>query len=225
VRAALERLRTDVEHVLELRALHVPTRYGAAITAAGWFDDLDLLAQEAAKLDRRGAQLYVTLNPVAPALLCRGFNRIVERPKSTTGDAEILKRVWLPIDIDPVRPSGVSASAAEIEIARARTLDVSGWLRERVAADPTIWAFSGNGFHLLYRVDLPNDEASTNSVKAVIDEAAAKFSDNVVSIDRTVFNAARIWRLYGTLNRKGDDVPKLGRVHRRAAILGEGLAP
>ncbi len=47
--------------------------------------------------------------------------------------------------------------------------------------------------------------------------------DDRVSIDTTVGNAARIWKLYGTTARKGDEVYRLGRVHRTSRILKKGF--
>ena len=52
---------------------------------------------------------------------------------------------------------------------------------------------------------------------------ARRLSDDHVSVDTGNYNAARIWKLYGTLARKGDSVPKIGRVHRRAHIMGKGF--
>ena len=44
-----------------------------------------------------------------------------------------------------------------------------------------------------------------------------EFSDCAVSVDRSVGNAGRIVRLYGTLAQKGDDVTD--RPHRRSAVV------
>ncbi|GAI49189.1 unnamed protein product, partial [marine sediment metagenome] len=46
---------------------------------------------------------------------------------------------------------------------------------------------------------------------------ATRFDDDAVSIDPGVFNAARIWKLPGTLARKGDSTPD--RPHRLATLL------
>ena len=35
----------------------------------------------------------------------------------------------------------------------------------------------------------------------------ALFSDERVNVDTANFNAARIWKLYGTVSRKGDNTP------------------
>ncbi|MCP4251650.1 MAG: hypothetical protein GY778_31825 [bacterium] len=224
IRAALAQLRVEDGPVSELRAPNVPRRYGRPGTVAGWFDDLDALAAAAVQLEERAAPgVYVTLNLVKSDLLARACNRLDEHPKATTSDADIVRRVWLPLDFDPVRPAGISATDDELAAAKARAIDAADWLTNELGDEPTIWACSGNGYHLLFRVDLPNTDESTVWVKHVIDITAEKFSDGAVSVDRTVSNAGRIWKVYGTLARKGDEVAKLGRIHRRARILNEGF--
>jgi hypothetical protein len=44
-----------------------------------------------------------------------------------------------------------------------------------------------------------------------------KFSDDVIGVDTSVHNAARIMRVAGTMNCKGDNHPKYP--HRMAKIL------
>ena len=74
---------------------------------------------------------------------------------------------------------------------------------------------SGNGAHLLYRIDLPNDEPATLLVRGCLAALDVLFSDDRVSVDTANFNASRIWKLYGTVSRKGDDTPE--RPHRKGA--------
>src|SRR5204863_9284891 len=78
-------------------------------------------------------------------------------------------------------------------------------------------ADSGNGGALLYPVDLPNDDASRDLVERVLKALSERFNDDQVDVDTGVSNAARIWKLYGTLAGKGDSTAE--RPHRRAAIL------
>ena len=80
-----------------------------------------------------------------------------------------------------------------------------------------IIADSGNGGHLVYDVDLPNDQEALKFVSAALAELDRRYSDAVVKIDVTSANAARIWKAYGTLARKGDNIP--GRPHRLSRIL------
>ena len=225
LRKSIARLRATSDQTIELRAIGVPARYGRPRTMSGWFDDHEKLIAAAEKLeDRRAAGIYVTLNVVDPLLLGRAHNRLDEHPRAATSDADIIRRVWLPFDFDPVRPSGISASPGEVARAKDTALLAAQWLRHELAHEPTIWAFSGNGYHLLYRTDVRNDDRSTGLVRGVIAATADRFSDEFVSVDRTVFNPGRIWKLYGTIARKGDEVPSQGRIHRRACILGKEFA-
>jgi hypothetical protein len=212
--------------VFEVRApgcrLLSDTRF--AFTCSGYFtfDSLDQAAREIAELDRSGMApgIYVTLNPVDPSLLARSANRIKPRARETTQDKDIVRRQTLLIDIDPVRPAGVSATDIELanahEAARAITeyLTTLGW------PAPTI-AMSGNGYHLLYRIDLPADDGGL--VHRVLTVLADRFSTEAVTIDRAVHNAARITKVIGTVARKGDNlcgVPGLeDRPHRRSEFL------
>ena len=81
---------------------------------SGYFDDFDRLASAVARYDGRAEAAYFTLNPVLPALLARGNNRLVEWAKHATSDADVLCRRWMLIDFDPARPAGISSSDAEL---------------------------------------------------------------------------------------------------------------
>src|SRR5437762_1238129 len=103
-----EALRTLAEpgQVIELRLLNTPR----AATVSGYFNDLDLAAKAAARWSGQAPAVYVTLNPVNPALLARACNRLAERVKTTTSDSNIVGRRWLFIDFDPKRPAGISST-------------------------------------------------------------------------------------------------------------------
>ncbi len=197
--------------VVELRA------FKGRETVSGYFDDGGALVREASKLDVWGYAVYVTLNEVDPALLARAMNHLRKVYKEPlTSDSDVVRRCWLPLDFDPGRPSGVSATDAEKETARERALEVREHLRGRSWPEP-ILADSGNGYHLLYAVDLPNDAESLDLVKGVLEALSFLFSDEAVKVDTKTCNTARIWKLYGTTARKGDDVP--GRPHRPSKLL------
>jgi len=202
-------------NVIEVRALT------DQFTHSGYFNDFDALVRLTEPLDTDNSVhgIYVTLNEVNPALLSRRANRIKMRlgkKDSTTSDADILRRRWLPVDIDPLRPSGVSSTDEEHTLALNKADEIARWIAALGFPDP-IRADSGNGAHLLYRIDLPNDEAATALVKACLTTLDTLFSDERVSVDTANFNAARIWKLYGTVSRKGDSTPE--RPHRRSRIL------
>jgi hypothetical protein len=204
----------DPDTVVELRALKVPK--GRVVS--GYFDGQHRaeLIQAAMEFSGQAQGIYVTLNPVDPTVMARSFNRAKRFAENTTGDKEILRRAWLPIDFDPIRPAGISSTDAEHQAAVDRAKECRAHLHDQGWPDP-ILADSGNGAHLLCRIDLPNDQASTDLIKRVLEDLATRFSDSVVNVDRSVYNPARIWKLYGTLSAKGDSTPD--RPHRIARML------
>ena len=202
--------------VVELRIIKKKGYIGS-----GYYDDHDQLVKQAGVLERRKdlPGIYVTLNQINPALLSRRSNRMLmemSKKDNTTSDADITRRRWLPIDLDPVRPSGISSSEEEHQRAFCRGLEIVNWLSEKGFPEPII-ADSGNGSHLLYRIDLPNDPESTVLVKQVLQVLDGIFSDEAVMVDTANFNAGRIWKLYGTTARKGDDTSQ--RPHRISGLL------
>src|SRR5262249_41406863 len=65
--------------------------------------------------------------------------------------------------------------------------------------------------------DLPNDDRSRDLVHACLKAVKARLTNDAVKGDESNANAARIWKLYGTVARKGDDTKT--RPHRRSRIL------
>ncbi len=209
--------------VLEVRGLGIPSnneKYPPH-NASGYFNDLDKAAAAIVKFDERGGNVYIVINPTIPELLARANNRIVERAKSTTGDVEIVTRRWLPVDIDPTRASGIPANAAERDSAHAMSVRADTLLRAEGWGHPLL-VDSGNGRYLLYRVDLPNDDPTTDLLKAFYQALVLALGESDKAkphseIDTVVYNAARILRPGGTTNRKGDGTPD--RPHRRCLYL------
>jgi hypothetical protein len=195
--------------VAELRILNA----GQKRTISGYFNDVVKMAAVAEHWSGRVPAVYFTLNPVLPDLLARASNRVIEHARATTTDNNIVKRIWLPTDFDVTRPAGISSTEEEHTDALERAIACRAFLREQRWPDP-IYADSGNGAHLLHRVDLPTD---STLIKRVLEALAARFDNGRVHVDTAMFNPARIWKLYGTLVCKGDNVP--ARPHRLSKIL------
>jgi hypothetical protein len=218
-------MRADLVEVLDaLKTILVPgltyevrvPKAGKLGTIAGYFNDIELLARAAMGLDGRHPGIYTLLNPCREDLLARANNRIKPYMKDLTGDSEIICRRWLPCDFDPKRPSGISSTDDEHERAIAAAYETRNVLRAIGWPDPIV-ADSGNGAHLLYRIDAPNTPETSDLIKQLIAGVAARCSTDEVLIDGCVYNPARIWKLYGTLSCKGDSI--LSRPHRRARLL------
>ena len=206
----------------EVREVRIPNaRYGGPArlfgTVSGYFDDEDRFVAALASVTGKDCEaVYVTLNPVKRDLLARADNRLVNKVKSTSSDADVVRRTHLLIDVDPCRPSGVSATDTE-RMAAIRVRDqISAFLSDLWGVDPVYVAMTGNGGALVYRIDLPNDAESLTIVCGVLKSLATQFDDPEVAIDQTVANAARITKVIGTIAAKGDDTPSVGRRWRRA---------
>lgn len=198
--------------VHELRALQVD---GRPNLTSGYFDAPEALADAATGLVARTGSIYWTVNPVNPALLARSANAVQSYVKTTTSDRDIARRLWLPIDLDPVRPAGIPSTDAEHDAAGVRAAAIRDELAARGWPAPALMD-SGNGHYVLYRVDLPNDDAARDLVQACLAALGEEFGDDVVEVDSTTGNAARILRVPGTVNRKGSGSPD--RPHRPATL-------
>ncbi len=180
----------------------------------GFFDDVEKLI--AALLTVQTATgLYITPNPVKPALLARACNRLrIAEKGDSTGNMDIDRRRVLLIDCDPARPAGISSTSDEHDAAIDRAEAVELFLHNLGWNDP-IRKDSSNGAHLEYRIDEPAEDGGL--VERCLKALAAEFDDADVKIDCAVFNAARIWKIAGTRSCKGDDTPD--RPHRMSVVL------
>jgi hypothetical protein len=166
---------------------------------------------------RPAESIYITLNEVNPALFARAANRLQEWAEDTTADHHILRRRWILVDADPVRPKGISSTKEELKDARAVTQKIARFLRDEYGFSSLVTAISGNGGHLLIPVDMPNTEATRDLVKRFLGALAQEFDTKTVTIDQAVFNAGRVSKLYGTAARKGDNTT--ARSHRQARLV------
>lgn len=128
-----------------------------------------------------------------------------------------MNRCYLLIDCDPTRPAKIASSEEEHDAALDRAQRIIDALNEDGWLDP-IYADSGNGAHLLYDIDEPSNDSGL--IASVLVALNNRFGDEKVSVDLTVFNPSRIWKLYGTRACKGDpEADRLGRPHRMAQLL------
>lgn len=212
----------DSDQIVELRALNATQgQRRAPMTYRGYYDEASRTALAKDALSITASGVYVTIQQINPDLHARAFNRSVFCGKGdpSTSDGDVLGFRWLFVDLDPKRPSGISSSDAELLGAHEHALHVRDALMGKGWPAP-VWATSGNGSHLLWRIDLPrNDDRFSDQslVEKALKALDAEFSIPTIKIDTTNFNPSRISKLYGTLARKGDDMP--GRPHRLSHLL------
>jgi hypothetical protein len=204
--------------VVELRALGVQRGTGRPHTEAGFYDTdhLTEMVKTALAITPHAKGVYWTINPLNSEILARKCNRTDwAESGQLAADKDVIRRRRLLIDVDPIRDPQVSATDQEKALALETTQKVRDYLREDTGWPDPVLLDSGNGYHLIYAINLPDDDAGL--VKRVLAALAQRFDASQVKIDQAVYNPARICKLPGTLARKGDSTPD--RPHRRAYLM------
>ena len=154
--------------------------------------------------------IYTTLHACDPALLARAQNRLQPNAKVTTADHDIKQFTSFPVDIDPERPKNISATDAELAEAGVKAEQISDFFDS--LGIPHLNAMSGNGWHrLILLYPLEATEENAERFKTLGDRVAEHFETDTV-----IYNPARIWKLYGTTARKGDNTEE--RPHRDSEL-------
>lgn len=211
--------------VIELRALNVPQQYGNPATLAGFFDlpghkkELWAAVRQLVEPppDRQPEGVYLTVNPLHEDLLARVNGRLKKQGRASdcATDADVIRRRFILVDVDPRRRARICATDEEKAAAKLLIDGVRDDLRGRGWGEPVLVNDSGSGFHHWYGIDWPADDG--RRVERFIKWLAARHNTPAATIDTTVFNPARIARFPGTWNRKGENVP--ARPHRFVTVL------
>lgn len=187
---------------------------------AGYFDSEAAALSAVERLGNYKAA-WATLNPLpADALTPDTTINPAElmRTHNTAADSHILRRDWLLLDFDPPRPKkDTNSTDAEKAAAHQQADECRAELAGLGWPAPTV-IDSGNGYHLRYHINLPNDVAAHELVRSVLRTLAARYS----MLDVTNHNAARVAKLPGTWARKGEHTEQ--RPHRTSTLLEAGDA-
>jgi KaiC/GvpD/RAD55 family RecA-like ATPase len=175
-----------------------------SFNASGYFRDIDSIINAIQKYDaQENAQIYFVLNKINDECYNRAQkDKIVNYVKPTTSDADIVGRKWILIDFDPKRQTGTSSSKDELLKARDAARKTYDFLVDQ-GINPPVVAMSGNGYHLLVRVQLANTDENQALVSRFLKAISMMFQTEDIDIDLKVYNASRICKLYGTWAKKG----------------------
>lgn len=170
-------------------------------TYSGYFEDAESLIAAVRGYDGYG--IYATINEVSASCWGRTqTNTIIQSPKSTTSDTDIASRTTILIDVDPRRASDTNATDEEIHAAHIVAGRVYKFLDAQGFEKPVV-AFSANGYHLYYRINIGNTVESANLIRDFLLVLDMMFSDERAAVDTSVFNASRIAKIIGTSSNKG----------------------
>lgn len=189
---------------------------------SGYFKNFETLEPELKKVMLKSKSdnfnAYITLNKIVEENYFKEQKNIFKKSNETTSDDAITDYSWILIDLDPIRRSKISSSYNEKEKAFELLEVLKSNLKASGFGNPLL-ADSGNGYHLLYKVDFENNEENRDMVQQFLKLLDLMFSTKEVDIDTNVFNPSRITSLYGTLKRKGSNSDE--RPHRISNILND----
>lgn len=183
---------------------------------SGYFRDADTLLEALDTIDVRRRNIYFTLGELKDECFARAQSECFLKSPQTSSDSEVVRYRWLFIDLDPVRTAGVSSNEQELAAAWQTAENVRNYLRGLGFESPVL-ALSGNGYHLLYRIDVLNDAEGRDIVERCLKALALKFDSEQVKVDTTNSNPSRICKLHGTLAQKGRSTKE--RPHRMSKLL------
>ena len=183
---------------------------------SGYFRDAESFLAASKTINLRNRNMYITLGRVKDECYARTQSDHFVQSPQTTSDSEITAYRWLFIDFDPVRATGISSSDAELAKAHDLANRAQGYLKTMGFPAPIV-AMSGNGYHLLYRVDVKNTKAGRALIEKCLKVLASIFDTDDVKIDTTNYNPSRICKLHGTLAQKGRSTKE--RPHRMSKLL------
>lgn len=187
-------------------------------TASGYYKNIENLVRDVERVESEDKfQIYFTLNCIEDSCYGREqCEKVVWKPKNTTTDNDIKGRYWILIDLDPKRPAGTSSSNDEYEKAHIKAVEVYRYLMDMGFYEPVVCS-SGNGWHLLLPCKIGISAETNEVVNKFLKVLSMLFSDESIDIDVKVGNPARICKLYGTMAKKGTNIPE--RPHRMARIV------
>lgn len=187
---------------------------------SGYFKSPESLIDQLCRLNSTDSNIYITLGKVKEDCYSREQReKFVMNAKNTTNDNDVVGYKWLFIDVDPQRPAGVSSSDEQLQKSKERGNRIYVFMKNLGFNDP-VTALSGNGIHLLYRIQIANNDENKALVKKCLSALDMFFSDDELKIDTTNFNPSRICKLYGTMARKGSNTEQ--NPHRLSHLLSEG---
>ena len=213
IRKAIEQLHSDDE-LFEIRII------GGRVKKpiSGYFKDADTLLEKFKTVSLDGVNVYITLNQIDDALFARMQSECFVAGATSTSDNDVIGYRWLFIDMDPVRPAGVSSTDDELKASFEMAKNVSRYLQD-IGFEEPVKAMSGNGAHLLYRVQLANNKENKDLIDRCLKALSMLFDNDKVKVDVANFNPSRVCKLYGTAAQKGKNTKD--RPFRMSGIFGD----
>ena len=194
------------------------------VPMVGFFDNVEAAAAEAVAWNEKGFNVFTNLNKIDLDEEMRGA---LNKPLQTAGrelrcanKGDVMEVNWLLVDVDPVRacdnqhvPSTDDEQGCSYEVAKA----IQKFICDKLGGPLPLFATSGNGYHLLWHVDLPVNEKIEEIAKKFLLALAKKFNAEGASVDTSTASLFHLTKVYGTVARKSEATEE--RPHRYSEIL------
>lgn len=184
-------------------------------TVSGYFKDIETLLNELRQYANHPKfSVYFIINEINEGCYYKNQRDHLIRVGNGEGtsDKDIARRKWLLIDIDPnkvvdgVKISDINSTNEELASTRTIGRNIYDYLKGVGFPEPVV-CMSGNGTHIYYRIEEPNDKETKALIDNFLASLAQKFSTDLADVDKGVGTAARLSKLYGTVPHKGADTP------------------
>lgn len=213
IRKAIQQFHPEGD-LFEVRIIHSSKKR----PISGFFKDADKLIEAFKTVDLRGCNVYFTLNQIDEDLYSRAQHDKFLLGGSGVEDPDVLGVKWLFVDLDPKRKTGISSTEEELRQAYEVARRIYKFLKDYGFEDP-VKGISGNGAHLLYRINLKNTDENKALLKKCLQALSMLFDTDVIEVDTGNHNPSRVCKLYGTLAQKGANTEK--RPHRMSRLIGD----
>lgn len=194
------------------------------VPMVGFFDNVEAAAAEALTWNEKGYNVFTNLNRIKLDETMRGA---LNKPLQTAGrelrcanKGDVMEVNWLLVDVDPVRacdnqhvPSTDDEQGCSYEVAKA----IQKFICDELGGPLPLFATSGNGYHLLWHVDLPVNEKIEAIAKKFLLALAKKFNAEGATVDTSTSSLFHLTKVYGTVARKSEATEE--RPHRYSEIL------
>ena len=187
-------------------------------TYSGYFTSADTLCEAFNEIyDFADCNIYFTLNSLNPQCYDRQQrDKFVRNAEATTSDTDVIGYDWMLVDLDPRRPTKTSSTDEQIAKAWQLCIRICQFMMN-VGFETPVIAFSGNGYHLLYKIAMRNEPDNKKLIENSLKTLNMLFSDSDIDVDMKNFNPSRVCKLYGTRAQKGLDSQTAP--HRMSGLL------
>ena len=177
----------------------------------GVFSNADSAIPVVLDKNDKGFNIFINLNPIIP---WEAVTPHIDSEKLLTNKngircankSDVTKMSFLLVDIDPLRKNGISNCSATNEeyfAALSVAKKVRAFMTEEFELDDPLMANSGNGVHLVWRIDLPAEKKSETLIRKCLLALANKFNSADAVIDTSISTQFHLTKLYGTTACKG----------------------